>query len=60
MNHNLIFQLLKRSIPGIDSEAGLFPNLEFNPHSSVEGCLYLITQEELKLLDYHLGYPEVI
>ena len=44
---------------GVDLEAGLFPNLEFNPHSSVEGCLYLITPEELTKLDNYMGYPEV-
>ncbi|CAH1785850.1 unnamed protein product [Owenia fusiformis] len=43
---------------GTDIEAGGFPNIQFNPASSVEGCLYLITKEELSKLDQSVGYPE--
>ncbi|XP_021358965.1 uncharacterized protein LOC110454007 isoform X2 [Mizuhopecten yessoensis] len=43
---------------GADLEAGGFANIEFNPYSSVEGCVYPITQQELLLLDKHVGYPE--
>ena len=39
--------------------AGVFQNIEFNPYSSVEGCLYVITEDELQVLDKCLGYPEV-
>ncbi|XP_033763631.1 uncharacterized protein LOC117344863 isoform X3 [Pecten maximus] len=43
---------------GADLEAGGFANIEFNPYSSVEGCVYPITQQELLLLDKHVGYPQ--
>jgi len=47
------------SVTGCDPAAGAFPNIEFNPYCSVEGCIYPITLQELELLDKHLGYPEV-
>ncbi|XP_069122481.1 uncharacterized protein [Argopecten irradians] len=43
---------------GADIEAGGFANIEFNPYSSVEGCVYPITQQELLLLDKYVGYPQ--
>ncbi|XP_064649845.1 uncharacterized protein LOC135501590 [Lineus longissimus] len=43
---------------GSDVEAGGFANIEFNPYSSVEGCLFLITPAELAILDKYVGYPE--
>ncbi|XP_060065807.1 uncharacterized protein LOC132546127 [Ylistrum balloti] len=43
---------------GADLEAGGFANIEFNPYSSVEGCVYPITQDELLLLDKYVGYPQ--
>jgi hypothetical protein len=46
-------------LSGTDVEAGGFANIEFNPYSSVEGCLYLITPAELSILDKYVGYPEV-
>ena len=45
---------------GVDSEAGGFPNVEFNSNSSVEGVVYLLRQEELKVLDSAMGYPQVL
>ncbi len=44
---------------GVDSEAGCFPNIEFNAGSSVEGCIYTLTPHELQIIDNHVGYPEV-
>ena len=44
---------------GLDVEAGGFPNLEYNSTSSVEGVVYLITNNELQLLDSAMGYPQV-
>ena len=44
----------------MDSEAGGFPNVEFSSNSSVEGVVYLIRQEELKVLDSAMGYPQVL
>ena len=44
---------------GISQDAGGFPNIEFCPTASVEGCLHLITPEELQRLDKAMGYPEV-
>jgi hypothetical protein len=49
---------LKFNKKGLDPEAGGFPNIEFNPYTSVEGTLYCITEEELDTLDKHVGYPE--
>ncbi|XP_013386410.1 uncharacterized protein LOC106155919 isoform X2 [Lingula anatina] len=49
---------LKFNKRGADIEAGGFPNIEFNPFSSVEGVVYTITQSELALLDQCTGYPE--
>ncbi|KAK2143531.1 hypothetical protein LSH36_834g02060 [Paralvinella palmiformis] len=43
---------------GVDEEAGGFPNIELCDHSSVEGCLQLITPAELNHLDQCFGYPE--
>ena len=40
-------------------EAGGFPNIEFDPESSVEGCIYVITPAQLKTLDMFMGSPEV-
>ncbi|XP_060555277.1 uncharacterized protein LOC132716115 isoform X2 [Ruditapes philippinarum] len=50
---NLVFN--KR---GTSEEAGGFANIEFNPLRSVEGCVYKITQQELKILDQCVGYPQ--
>ena len=44
---------------GTDMEAGAFPNIELHSTSSVEGCLYLITLEELDKIDRQAGYPQV-
>ncbi|XP_071948392.1 uncharacterized protein [Antedon mediterranea] len=49
---------IKFNKKGSDSEAGVFANIEANPESSVEGCVYLITKEELKTLDKFIGYPQ--
>ncbi|KAK3593726.1 hypothetical protein CHS0354_013623 [Potamilus streckersoni] len=43
---------------GSDLEAGGFANIEFNPFSSVEGCIFRITQDELVFLDKYMGYPK--
>ncbi|XP_078604259.1 uncharacterized protein LOC144878002 isoform X2 [Branchiostoma floridae x Branchiostoma japonicum] len=43
---------------GFDRAAGSFPNIEFNPLRSVEGCVYVMTQEQLSVLDSHMGYPQ--
>ncbi|XP_074655443.1 uncharacterized protein LOC141909015 isoform X2 [Tubulanus polymorphus] len=43
---------------GLDLEAGSFPNIEFNPYSSVEGCVYAITPKELEVLDHCMGCPK--
>ena len=51
--------ILLFGITGADQDAGGFPNIEFNPYTSVEGTLYCITEEELKILDQHVGYPKV-
>lgn len=44
---------------GVDVEAGGFPNLQFCSSSSVEGVLYLLKEQEVKLIDSNMGYPEV-
>ena len=44
---------------GTSNEAGGFPNVEFNPEHSVEGCVYAITEIELTMLDNCMGYPKV-
>ena len=44
---------------GTSDEAGGFPNVEFNPEYSVEGCVYAITETELCMLDNCMGYPKV-
>ena len=44
---------------GSDLEAGGFPNIEFDPDSSVEGCVYVITPAQLKTLDMFMGSPQV-
>ena len=44
---------------GTSDEAGGFPNVEFNPDYSVEGCVYAITETELCMLDNCMGYPKV-
>ena len=44
---------------GTSEEAGGFPNVEFNPEHSVEGCVYAITETELAMLDNCMGYPKV-
>lgn len=44
---------------GTSDEAGGFPNVEFNPDHSVEGCVYAITETELCMLDNCMGYPKV-
>ena len=49
----------KNWLLGFDPDAGGFPNIEFNPYTSVEGTIYCITEEELKILDKHVGYPKV-
>lgn len=33
--------------------------MEFSPGHSVEGCVYAITDTELKMLDNCMGYPKV-
>ncbi|XP_066293696.1 uncharacterized protein [Branchiostoma lanceolatum] len=43
---------------GFDRAAGSFPNIEFNPLRSVEGCVYVMTQDQLSVLDSHMGYPQ--
>ncbi|ESO89583.1 hypothetical protein LOTGIDRAFT_234205 [Lottia gigantea] len=44
---------------GVDEEDGIgFPNIEFNPFSSVEGCVYELSNSELHLLDSCVGFPE--
>lgn len=43
---------------GTSDEAGGFPNVEFNPDHSVEGCVYAITETELCMLDNCMGYPK--
>ncbi|XP_052790738.1 uncharacterized protein LOC128224758 isoform X2 [Mya arenaria] len=53
MGFNLVFN--KR---GTSVEAGGFANLEFNPVRSVEGCLYKITSDDLRILDSRVGYPQ--
>ncbi|XP_035828415.1 uncharacterized protein LOC118478605 [Aplysia californica] len=42
---------------GEDKSVGGFPNLEHNPTSSVEGCIYQLTPEQLTSLDQFMGYP---
>ncbi|KAI0239021.1 hypothetical protein LSAT2_010223 [Lamellibrachia satsuma] len=49
---------LKFNKTGADADGGCFPNIEFNPYSSVEGCLYVITEDELLVLDKCVGFPE--
>ncbi len=44
----------------MDDDGLGFPNIELSAGSSVEGCLYMIKQEELDKLDACVGYPEVI
>ncbi|PFX21196.1 hypothetical protein AWC38_SpisGene14322 [Stylophora pistillata] len=43
---------------GTSDEAGGFPNMEFSPRNSVEGCVYAITDTELRMLDNCMGYPK--
>ncbi|XP_067661023.1 uncharacterized protein [Haliotis asinina] len=43
---------------GADVEAGGFPNIEFNPFCSVEGCVYQLTQGDLNVLDKCVGVPQ--
>ncbi|XP_046547907.1 LOW QUALITY PROTEIN: uncharacterized protein LOC124257808 [Haliotis rubra] len=43
---------------GADVEAGCFPNIEFNPFCSVEGCVYQLTQADLNVLDKCVGVPQ--
>lgn len=50
---------LYQPLPGTSDEAGGFPNVEFNPEHSVEGCVYAITDTELAMLDNCMGYPKV-
>ncbi|KAL9988441.1 hypothetical protein ACROYT_G002886 [Oculina patagonica] len=49
---------LKFNKRGTSNEAGGFPNIEFNPEHSVEGCVYAITDTELTMLDNCMGYPK--
>ncbi|XP_033642970.1 uncharacterized protein LOC117303038 [Asterias rubens] len=49
---------LKFNKRGADLEAGGFANIAFSPESSVEGCVYLISPSELRMLDQHVGCPE--
>lgn len=44
---------------GSSSDAGGFANVEFSPGSSVEGCVYTLTDAELSMLDNCMGYPKV-
>lgn len=44
---------------GTSEEAGGFPNVEFNPEHSVEGCVYAVTETDLAMLDNCMGYPKV-
>ena len=41
-------------------EAGGFPNIEFSPSGSVEGCVYQLTPKDVQILDKCIGYPEVL
>ncbi|XP_041370233.1 uncharacterized protein LOC121384077 [Gigantopelta aegis] len=43
---------------GFDRESGGFPNIEFSPSSSVEGCVYQLTPKDVQVLDKCIGYPE--
>ncbi|XP_048245117.1 uncharacterized protein LOC124119811 isoform X1 [Haliotis rufescens] len=43
---------------GADVEAGGFPNIEFNPFCSVEGCVYQLTPGDLSVLDKCVGVPQ--
>ncbi|EDO44236.1 predicted protein [Nematostella vectensis] len=43
---------------GASKEAGGFPNIEYCPGYSVEGCLYTITQAEIAMLDNCMGFPK--
>lgn len=43
---------------GASEEAGGFANLEYNVLRSVEGCVYKITADDLRVLDKAVGYPE--
>lgn len=52
-------QNLLRWLAGTSEEAGGFPNIQFNPEHSVEGCVYLITSTDLAMLDNCMGYPKV-
>ncbi|CAL1534306.1 unnamed protein product [Lymnaea stagnalis] len=40
-------------------DVGGFPNLEYNPGSSVEGCVYQLTAVQLERLDTFMGYPQL-
>ncbi|XP_059162638.1 uncharacterized protein LOC131946027 [Physella acuta] len=41
-----------------DADVGGFPNLEYNPSCSVEGCIYKLTSDQLQCLDKFMGYPQ--
>ncbi|XP_033099157.1 uncharacterized protein LOC117102836 [Anneissia japonica] len=49
---------IKFNKKGSDADAGVFANIESNPENSVEGCVYLITKEELQRLDKYTGCPQ--
>ena len=57
--YNHFDQNLLRWLAGTSEEAGGFPNIQFNPEHSVEGCVYVITSTDLAMLDNCMGYPKV-
>ncbi|KAH9489873.1 hypothetical protein Btru_051806 [Bulinus truncatus] len=49
----------KKADVNSDKEVGGFPNLSYNASSSVEGCLYQLTPDQLECLDKFMGYPQL-
>ncbi|KAJ8039415.1 hypothetical protein HOLleu_17130 [Holothuria leucospilota] len=43
---------------GEELSAGGFPNIVYNANSSVEGCIYHLTLDQLSLLDGIVGFPK--